>query len=205
MTWHRQPLVSLVTEPVQEPLTMAEAKVFLRVDGTADDALIGMLITAARQWVETYTRRALITQTWDCRFEGFPQMTRPLVIPKAPLVSVSSITYTDENSVEQTWAAGNYSVRTFSGPTAGRGVIRVTPDTDYPATLLEADYPVTVRVVCGYGAGSAAVPSGIRSAIALLLGDLYSQRQETVIGTSSSKIQTTLEKLLGPYRLQEAQ
>jgi len=204
MTWHRQPLVSLVTEPVQEPLTLAEAKVFLRVDGTSDDALIGMLITAARQWVETYTRRALITQTWDCRFWDFPQIGQSLVIPKAPLASVTSITYTDENSVEQTWASSNYAVQVLAGPTAGRGSIRTTPATSYPATLTDSEWPVTVRVVCGYGASQASVPSGIRSAVALLLGDLYTQRQETVVGVSSSKIQTTLEKLLGPYRLPEA-
>ena len=205
MTWHRQPLVSLVSEPVQEPLTLAEAKVFLRVDGTSDDALIGMLITAARQWVETYTRRALITQTWDCRFSDFPQNRQALVIPKAPLVSVTSITYTDENGVEQTWAASNYAVQTLVGPTAGRSLIRTTPTTSYPTTLAESDVPVTVRVVCGYGANPASVPSGIRLAVARLLGDLYTQRQETIVGSVSSKTQTTLEKLLGPYRLPEAQ
>lgn len=204
MTWARQPLVSLVTEPAVEPISLAEAKTFLRVDGTADDALITLLISAARQWVETYTRRALVTQTWDCRFWDFPHLGQPFVIPKAPLISVTSITYTDENSVEQTWASTNYSVRTFSGPTAGRGLIRVTPDTDYPATLTESEWPVTVRVVCGYGAAPQNVPAGIRSAISLLLGDLYTQRQETIVGTISSKTQTTLDRLLGPYRLPEA-
>jgi hypothetical protein len=204
MTWTRQPLVSLVSEPAMEPLTLAEAKGFLKVDGTADDALIVLLIAAARQWVETYTRRSFMTQTWDCLYLDFPSIGAPLVIPKAPLVSVSSITYTDENSVEQTWASTNYAVQTFAGPSAGRGLVRVTPTTSYPATLTEAETPVTVRVVCGYGATPASVPAGIRSAIALLLGDLYTQRQETIVGFSSSKTQTTLERQLGKYRLPEA-
>jgi len=40
------------TAPASEPITLAEAKLYLRVDTTADDALITALITAARETVE---------------------------------------------------------------------------------------------------------------------------------------------------------
>ena len=54
----------LVTAPTEEPVSLAEAKLHLRVDYTNDDVLIGALITAARQHAENDTRRALVTQTW---------------------------------------------------------------------------------------------------------------------------------------------
>jgi uncharacterized phiE125 gp8 family phage protein len=71
----------LIEEPAIEPLTLAEAKSFLRVEHSADDDLIGALIKAARSEVESATRRALITQGWrialDCWRRLFPARSPP--------------------------------------------------------------------------------------------------------------------------------
>jgi hypothetical protein len=55
-----------VTQPDIEPVTLAEMKRHLRCqDGvTVQDDDITALIVAAREWVEDYTARALIDQTW---------------------------------------------------------------------------------------------------------------------------------------------
>lgn len=203
MTWNRQPLSSLVSRTDGDGIDLAEAKLFLRVDHATENDLIEAMITSARVWVETYLGRALITETWDFQFRDFPQFGKPLFIPRAPLQSVTSITYLDENAVSQTWATTNYAVRILSGPTAGRGRIETTDDTDFPATSIEAEYPITVRAVCGYG-NAGAIPKGIKAGMLLLLGDLYAQRQVTITGTMSARTQTTVEKLLAPYRLPEA-
>lgn len=204
MSWNRQPMTTLITATSHEPIDLTEAKTFLRVDHSTEDTFIESMITAARLWVETYTRRTLCHETWDLRYRNFPQPTLPLIIPRAPVSSVTSITYLDGDGASHTWDAANYALRTLAGPTAGRGWIEVTPSTDYPALSTEAEYPVTVRVVSGYGANAFSVPAGIKAAVYLLLGDLYASRQETVTGTITSKAQTTVEKLLGPYRLPEA-
>lgn len=203
MTWNRQPVSSLVSRTDGDGIDLAEAKLFLRVDHATENDLIEAMIATTRVWVETYLRRTLVTETWDFRFRDFPQFGKPLFIPRAPLQSVTSVTYLDENAVSQTWTTGNYAVRTLSGPNAGRGWIETTANTDFPATSLEAEFPVTVRAVCGYG-NAGAVPKGIKAGMMLLLGDLYAQRQVTITGTMSARTQTTVEKLLGPYRLPEA-
>lgn len=195
------PLSVLVTAPSVEPLTLTEAKLYLRVDQSTEDNLISGMVVAARQWVETYTRRALVTQTWDFRYEFFMDTRQPLILPKAPLQSVTSITYLDEDGVSQTLASSNYSVRTLSGATAGRGYIELNDDVSLPSLYTDALAPVTVRAVCGYGA-AASVPDGVKMAIYLMLGDLYEQRQETMMSVSS-KTKTTIERLLGPYRLEQ--
>ena len=53
-----------MTAPAAEPLSLADAKVFLRVEHDADDAIITSLIASARNHVEALTCCGLITQTW---------------------------------------------------------------------------------------------------------------------------------------------
>ena len=53
--------LQLVTPPAEEPVSLAEARLHLRVDFTDDDALITSLIAAARQAAETLTGRQFVT------------------------------------------------------------------------------------------------------------------------------------------------
>ena len=67
--------LQLVSAPAGEPITLLEAKQHLRVDVDDDDALIGSLITAARQAAETRTGRQLMTARWklvlDANLESY--------------------------------------------------------------------------------------------------------------------------------------
>lgn len=60
--------------PTSEPITLIDAKLNLRVDFSDDDAVIGDLITRARSLCETYTHRALATQT----IQAIVTIERPL-------------------------------------------------------------------------------------------------------------------------------
>ncbi len=53
----------IVTEPTVEPVLLAEALDYLRVDSGDDDAQITRLITAARKYCEHITGRAFATQS----------------------------------------------------------------------------------------------------------------------------------------------
>ena len=60
--------LKLVEAPQMEPVSLEEAKAHLRMESTnAEDAYIGALISAARERVELFLRRALITQTYSSR------------------------------------------------------------------------------------------------------------------------------------------
>src|SRR5690242_14642320 len=85
---HRIPMPSiLLTPPAVEPLSLAEAKAFLRVEHDDDDDIIAALIAGARIHVEAQTRRALITQSWRLVRDCWPQDGRIEVRP-APLRSL---------------------------------------------------------------------------------------------------------------------
>ena len=121
-------ILTLVTPPQYEPVSLDEAKDHLRVTASDDDVRITGYITAARKWVENYLGRALITQTWDKWLNQFPSSypytalyiepetyhseDNIIEIQKAPLQSVTSITYTDENGVDQTLSTSIYTVDT---------------------------------------------------------------------------------------------
>jgi len=62
----------LLSAPPVEPLTLAEAKAWLRVDGSDEDGLISALIGAARLVIEAEARRLLIDQTWRLVLDVWP-------------------------------------------------------------------------------------------------------------------------------------
>ncbi len=189
--------LKLITAPATEPVTSTEAKSHLRVDTTADDTLIGTLITAARQHVEAHLRRALITQTWELVTDAFP-VGDVLRLPLPPLVSVTSIKYTDEDGAESTFSSGLYVVDTDS--TKGRVVLK--NGETWPSVTLAAANGVRVRYVAGYGEASA-VPRPIRQAILLLIGTMYENRESVLVaqGVTVAQLPFGVDALLMPYRI----
>lgn len=191
----------LTTGPAAEPVTLAEAREHLRVTHTGEDALIGSLITAAREHVESVTGLRLIDQDWELALPAFPQprahqprtTAEAIELPGWPLQSVDAVTYRDATGALQTLAPEAYRVDDFRRPA------RLTPIGQWPAT--ESDNPLAVRVTysLGFGADGVEVPAAIRAAILLLVGDLFENRQgqqeAALVGNA------TVAALLWPHRL----
>lgn len=183
--------LALVALPSTEPVTLAEAKAHLRVTATDDDTLVDSLIATARQWVEDFTRRALITQTWDYTLDAFAD---EIEIPLPPLQSVNSVKYLDVDGVEQTLAATEYTVDTA----ATRGLVRPAYGKSWPSVRDQAN-AVTIRFIAGYGT-AAAVPGTIKAAVLLMLGELYARRETAIVGAPIATVPVSAEYLLWPYR-----
>src|SRR5437016_1244906 len=97
----------LTSGPAIEPITLAEAKAHLRVDGTAEDTLIGSLIVTCRLHVEAGLGLALITQGWSYFIDAWPA-GRVLALPSRPVQSVTAVRlYAADESV-QTVASDTY-------------------------------------------------------------------------------------------------
>jgi uncharacterized phiE125 gp8 family phage protein len=181
----------LVTAPATEPVTLVETKAHLRVDITDDDVQIGSLVTAAREQLETDTRRALVTQTWDLVLDAFPREAK-LELPLPPLASVTSITYKDADGITQTFPAGNYVVAVSE--IFGRIVLK--SGFTWPSTTLWSADAVAVRFVAGYG-GAAAVPQTAKQAILLLVGHWYENREAVVVaGVTAREVPMGYERLM---------
>ena len=172
-----------------EPVTLHEAKDHLRVDLGNDDTLITEMITAARQWGEQITRRALMTQTWDWKCDWFPPDRVPIVLSLPPLQSVTSVTYIDTDGASQTWAASNYTVDAPSGDTPAKGRIIPNFEVNYPETQ-RIQNAVTIRFIAGYGDAAADVPRALRNAMLTHLTQLYDLRSPVVVGSINSQLHT---------------
>jgi uncharacterized phiE125 gp8 family phage protein len=192
----------LISAPVAEPVTLTEAKAHLRVDHSADDALISSLIGASRGYCERWTARAFVTQTWELVIDEFP--TDAIMLPMPPLQSVTSIKYDDVAGAEQTVAISEYEVDEVSEP----GWVVPSIEGGWPSTF-EGINAVRIRFVAGYDPGTdspidlaANVPGSIKAALLLHLGQLYENREDIVVGTVVNRIPTGgIEHLLRPYRV----
>jgi len=183
--------LSLVTAPAVEPVSLADAKGQLRLSLADDDALITALIVAAREYVETFTHRALITQTWDDTRDAFPG-DDVIWLPKAPLVSVTSVTYVDSNGATQTWSSTLYTVDAPTGPKARVACIVPNYGQSYPSTR-DVINAVTIRFVAGYGATATAVPASLKHAMKLVI-------ETWLAGSSAAPLPSAVDALLWPYK-----
>lgn len=181
--------------PAIEPVTVSEAKQHLRVTGSLEDAYIAGLITKARRLTETYTGRALITQTLRYTADSFP-CSRILRLERPPLLTVESIEYHDSNNDLQTLDDALYSVDILSTP--GRVVLL---DGERWPNLANEPNCVDVIFTAGYGVAPTSVPDELIQGILLLIGTFYENRESIAVqpNNMASILPHGFETLVLPY------
>ena len=194
--------LTLTVKPTMYPVTLAEVKENSRIEHTDDDALLYTFIAAATDYVEIYTRRDLIQRTYQYKTDKFPTGTNKFCLPRFPILSVSSVVYTDVTTSPQanTLATTVYGLSN-SGGTA---YLYLKYNQSWPSYSIVED-GITVTFVSGYeGLGSPQdlrgnIPDAVRGAIMMIAGDLYEHRE------SKLDIQTykndTVDMLLNAHRL----
>ncbi|MBT5551702.1 MAG: hypothetical protein HOJ79_14625 [Nitrospina sp.] len=159
------------TPPVSEPVSLAEAKSFLRITDADDDALITSLVTAVRQKAENWTRRLFITQTWVLWQDSVPDGFT-LSIPLSPLQSVSYIKSYDLSNVVSTFDSSNYLIDSSSTP----GRVSLNDGQSWP-TLLRRINALEVEFVAGFG-GASSVPEPIKQGILQWIKLLFANKSK---------------------------
>jgi uncharacterized phiE125 gp8 family phage protein len=174
----------VVTPADDEPISLAEAKVHLRLgDGTDEDALILDLISTAREMAEHYTGRALAPQTLEMALPAFPRCASAIELDMPPVTSVVSVKYTDTVGVEQTLDP-KYRLSAFG---TQRNVMP-TFGNSWPSTGCD---PEAVRIQ--YVAGYVACPDAARSAMLLTIGALYEDRETAELPAGAEGLLDTIK------------
>ncbi|KKN27511.1 hypothetical protein LCGC14_0863950 [marine sediment metagenome] len=185
--------LTISSGPAVEPITTDEAREHLRISHTSENSLIDAYITAARLYVEAFTKRQLVTATWLLKLDRFP--SREIVVPLPPLSSVTSVAYVDENGDAQTWDSSLYQVDTNSEP----GRIKPIEGETFPSTQSGTYATVTVTFVAGYGLAPA-VPERFKQAIKLMVAHWFEFR-EPVIDGRVMKVPMSVAALLNQDRM----
>lgn len=179
-------------------VTLAEIKLHIRhaLSDTSEDAYLNSLVEAITLEAEKYCKRALRPQTWKLLMDWFPDC-REIEIPMAPVTAISSVKYYDGNASLITMNPALYQADILSEPCR---VVLSSAQNVWPTTALDKINAVEIEFTCGY-ATAADVPAGIKHAIKLAVGSLYSSREDEVQGPSFNCTDRTFERMLYPYRL----
>jgi uncharacterized phiE125 gp8 family phage protein len=179
-----------ITPPTAEPVTVQEAKLHLRVDSNEEEAYIASLIQTAREHIETaILHRSLVTRTLEYVISRFPCGAGSIQLPMPPLLTITSVIYTDSVNVEHTITAAAYCVNADASP----GIILPAYGTAWPADTLAPSGAVHIRYTAGYGL-PAVVPQSFKSAIKLLVGHLYANR-ELMVSTNLQNMPLAIDSL----------
>jgi len=180
----------LLAGPAQEPVTLAEAKAFLRLDDEAEDGLVSTLVTAARLHVEGITGRALLAQSWRAVLDAWPR-DRSVRLPVTPLLSVTAVTAYDADgeghavSLAQFWPENGKLLLPVN--VAGMPTLRERGG-------IEVDY------VAGFGSEREDVPADIRQALLALVGYWFEHRDAVIVAGSGAVVPSGFDRLVAPYR-----
>lgn len=173
--------VKLVTPADAEPVTKAEAKLWLRIDEhqVDEDALILSLIRRARERFEAITNRSCLIQEYAFAPSEQIDSGCAVPLPVAPLVSVVSIkgyqTSDADDAGGTAMSTDGYYVDTMSE--FGR-VVPVSGFT-YPIGTREIN-PVIFRFTAGYSSMTTGVPDSVKTEIKSLVARLYEHRGDEV-------------------------
>ncbi len=186
--------LTIVTDVTDEPLSVDDQKAHLRIDTDDDDAYIATCITAARQWIEGQTKRAIMNQTWDYGIDyhwpvrngrhriDFP--LNPVTAPASPETTV--ITYVDDNGTTQTLAQTQYTV------VSRRHGSFIVPafNATWPS-IRSVPNAITVRFRAG---DSSNIPQELHRAVLILAAHYYEERE------TAADAPPAVEALISPFR-----
>jgi uncharacterized phiE125 gp8 family phage protein len=178
-----------------EVVTLTEAKLHLRVDHTDEDALISSLISAAKNYCETFTNRTFLTTT---KYKFYTMWPSTMYLHGPPLVSVTSIQYVDTAGSTQTFAAASYTVDIVEEP----GQVYLAYGETWPSVRGDQS-GITVTYVAGYG-DSTDVPDGIKEAMLMLIGHWYEHREGvSEFRAGMQEVPLAVKSLLYAYKVPE--
>jgi uncharacterized phiE125 gp8 family phage protein len=162
--------IRVVTPPAEQPVTVEEVKIDVRVDHDDDAGLLESLIKAATTEAENTARCAFVTRTLELALDRWPADGQ-IPLPMPPLAAVTAVEYIDTGNVRQQVAPADYIVLSDLRP----AVLMPAYGKTWPANL-RAVSPIRITYTAGYG-DAAAVPEIYRRLVRALVVIDYEHRE----------------------------
>jgi uncharacterized phiE125 gp8 family phage protein len=172
--------VRVVTPPSIEPITVAEAKMQTNIGSDADNDLLEIYISVAREHAEGLTGRSLAPQVVAVSLDSFP--SGKIELPRGPVTEISAVKYIDINGVEQTLVSGtDYDEDTVSL----MATIQPVYGGSWPDTK-KIPNAVTVTYTAGYT--KELCPMVVKQWLMIRVAGLHLQREDFVVGFSGQMV-----------------
>lgn len=179
MTDFRNRLLTRITAPATEPLTLEETKLYLRITDDVEDVQVNDLIVSARMMAEQWLKRSLITQSWKLAFDDY--LDACTALPMGPVQSVTSVTIVNKDTSTQVVSNTLYHLNAAKN-----------------AVVFDADvigFRVEIIYSAGYG-DAQSVPRPIKQGMLAHIASMYDFRGEA----DGSAIPAQSVALYMPYR-----
>ncbi|MGX1787237.1 head-tail connector protein [Bosea sp. NPDC055332] len=180
-----------LTPPAIEPVSLSEAKDFLRIIADDEDELLGTLITAARLMIEAASGRLLIEQGWRIVLDAWPQ-SGEIRLPLSPMRSLTAARVHPAVGAAETIVPSSLTLVEGSDPP----LIRVTGPVPSPG---RAHAAVEVDLVAGFGATRDTVPAPLRQAV-LRLACRWFEHRGDVVSRDALRLPAEIAALVAPFR-----
>lgn len=167
-------------------LTLSQVKSHLRIEHYDEDDYITSLIATGYQIAENYTSTTIIQAE---KIDYLDDFDYAITMANNPVISITSIAYNDADSITQSQTDFYLDNRDTIA------VLKPLQNQAWPTT--DQDHE---NVVITYQAGYTTIPAAIDSAVLLIVGSLYEQRENHIAG-ALSRVPMSAEYLLTPYRV----
>lgn len=184
----------MTSPPAIEPVTLAEAKAHLRVDGSSDDVLIGSLQLTSRLHLETALSLAMITQSWRLQLDAWPA-NGIVEIDLSPVQSINEVRVRVASGSTVIVPASSYVADLATRP--ARLVIKDVTALQAPAPRVAG---IEIDLTAGFGATAAAVPAPLKHALLMLTAHWYEHRDPFEVGSEAARIPSAISELIQPFR-----
>lgn len=203
--------IRVATAPAMEPVSLEELKAQLRIEPsvTDEDTWLRSLLSAAREFVENDTRRALISTQYYLYLDQFPywgQLDRQSIertsqavgvfygggieLRRCPVISVDALTYLDTTGTTQTL---DLATKTYADIASEPGRLYPAYGVAWPISRWQAN-AVRVTFTAGYGSTPDNVPAMAKHAIRLLASHWYWNRE--AVGKVGAEIDLSYQALV---------
>lgn len=180
-----------LTPPAIEPVSLSEAKDFLRILTADEDELLGTLITAARLMIEAASGRLLIEQGWRIALDAWPQGGE-IRLPLSPVRSLTAARVFPATGPAEAVAPSSLTLVEGSDPP----LIAIVGPVSSPGRARAA---IEIDLVAGFGATRDTVPAPLRQAV-LRLACRWFEHRGDVVSRDAARLPAEIAALVAPFR-----
>ncbi|MCK9569990.1 phage head-tail connector protein [Candidatus Pacearchaeota archaeon] len=185
--------VQALGAPDFEPVTLDEIKEHLHYSADDQDDRITALISVARAACEQETDRVICSQSMRLTLDSFPAGV--ILLPRPPVLSVTSVSYTDANDTVVVMPKADYMVDLYSEP----GRIAPAKNLNWPSTSTDVFNPVQILYTAGWDSAES-IPVEIKHAVKLLCGNWFDNLSAMTMEGTPKELPLSVSMLLTHWK-----